>query len=412
MRSPRWVWAAAVGLLLLRALLLAASVSPDRALTGDEAQYDGPARSLLLGGGFSHHGEPWAWKPPLWPLVLAGIKSVFGHGHRPAVFAQGLFDAGTALLAWFVARRIFASGRAAWLAFAAVALWPPFLRESRFLQTEPLYTLGVAAMLAGFVRFVERPTLRRGFLLGVVTGLASLVRPTGFAVAATLVAAWIVLDRQAPRSWKALVPAVLGAVLVLTPWTVRNARVFHAFIPFSNGGGEVFAMGTSTATGGRWHVSLWVRERGEILAPEEARLGRPLTAPEADRALYRAGIRRWREDPRTQAGLWLERLWRTLALPVRAAGEPVRWGFLLVLAMLYALALAGARLGWRRGDLMGRLGVAVLVAYVAHALLISGVAANSRYTEPVRTLLLLLAAGAVARRLPGGRVPPAGPSAR
>jgi len=399
-------------LLLLRALLLAASVSPDRALTGDEAQYDGPARSLLLGQGLVHHGEPWAWKPPLWPLVLAGIKAVCGHGHRPAVFAQGLFDAGTALLAWYVARRMFASRRAAWLALAAVALWPPFLRESRFLQTEPLYTLGVAAMLAAFVSFAARPTPPRGFLLGVVAGLASLVRPTGFVVAASLVAAWMVLDRSAPRSWKALLPAVLGAVLVLTPWTVRNARVFQAFIPFSSGGGEVFAMGTSTTTGGRWHESLWVRERGAILAPEEARLGRPLTALEADRALYRAGIRRWQDDPRAQAGLWLGRLWRTLALPVSGAGAPVRWAFLFVLALLYALAVAGARLAWRRGDLMGRLGVAALVAYVAHALIISGVAANSRYTEPVRTLLLLLAAGAVAHRLAGGRVPPAGPAAR
>lgn len=406
------MWVAAVGLLLLRALLLAASVSPDRALTGDEAQYDGPARSLLLGQGFSHHGEPWAWKPPLWPVVLAGIKAVFGHGHRPAVFAQGLFDAGTALLAWFVARRMFASRRAAWLALAAVALWPPFLRESRFLQTEPLFTFGVAAMLAAFVSFAARPTPPRGLLLGVVAGLASLVRPTGFVVAASLLAAWMVLDRPGPRPWKALVPAVLGAMLVLTPWTVRNARVFHAFIPFSSGGGEVFAMGTSPTTDGRWHESLWVRERGAILAPEAARLGRPLTAIETDRALYRAGIRRWREDPRTQAGLWLKRLWRTLALPASGTGAPVRWTFLFVLALLYALAVAGARLAWRRGDLVGRLAIAVLVAYAAHALVISGVAANSRYTEPVRALLLLLAAGAVAHRLPRGRVPPSGPAVR
>jgi 4-amino-4-deoxy-L-arabinose transferase-like glycosyltransferase len=406
------VWAVAVGLLLLRALLLAASVSPDRALTGDEAQYDGPARSLLLGQGFSHHGEPWVWKPPLWPLILAGIKSAFGHDHRAAVFAQGLFDAGTALLAWFVARRIFASARAAWLLFAVVALWPPFLRESRFLQTEPLYTLGVAAMLAEFVRFAEQRTPWRGFLLGVVIGLTSLVRPTGFAAAVSLLAAWAMLDRTVLRSWKALLPIALGAILVLTPWTVRNARVFHAFIPFSTGGGEVFAMGTSTTTDGRWHMTLWVKERREALAPEEARLGRPLTIPEADRALYRVGLRRWQDDPGAQAWLWLKRLWRTVALPVRSDGLPLRAAFLAVLAALYALAIAGARVAWRRGDVTGRLGMAVLVAYFAHALLISGVAASSRYTEPVRTMLLLLAAGAVAAWWPGGRAATSEPAAR
>lgn len=403
MRSPRWVWALALGLLLVRALLLAASVSPDRALTGDENQYDGPARSVLQGHGFTHLGQPWVWKPPLWPLVLAGVKGVFGQDHRPAVFVQGLFDAGTALLAWFVTRRLFGSVRAAWIAFALVALWPPYLRESRFLQTEPLYTLGVAATLAAFVRFAQRPTVASSLVMGLVIGGSSLVRPTGFAVAAALFLTWFVLDRGVIRSWRALVPMALAAALVVAPWTLRNARVFHAFIPFSTGGGEVFAMGTSTTTDGRWHERLWLHERDSLWTLEARRVGHALGVVEKDKVLYAVGIERWRQDPATQLHLWGKRLWRTFALPVGQPHLAIRVAFLAVLVALYALAFAGARLAWRRRDALSRLGMVMIVTYAVHGLLLSGVAASSRYTEPARMMLLLLAAGAIASWLPGPR---------
>lgn len=400
MRTPRWVWAVTVAFLVLRALLLAASVSPDRPLTGDENQYDGPARAVLAGHGFMHQGQPWIWKPPLWPLVLAGIKGVFGHDHRPAVFVQGLFDAGTALLAWFVARRLFGSARAAWIALVAVALWPPYLRESRYLQTEPLYTLGIAATLAAFVRFVQRPTVPAGLLVGAVIGLSSLVRPTGVTAAAALFVAWFAVDRTVIRSWRMLVPVALAAAVVLTPWTVRNARVFGALIPFSTGGGEVFAIGTSTTTDGRWHEDLWLPERGALWRQEEERVGHSLDVVEKDRVLYRVGLERWRQDPATQLRLWGKRLWRTFALPLGQPHAEVRVAFLLVLGALYALAFLGARLAWRRGDAMARLGMVMLAAYVVHGLVLSCVGSSSRYTEPVRTMLLVLAAGAAAARLP------------
>lgn len=74
----------------------------------------------------------------------------------------------------------------------------------------------------------------------------------------------------------------------------------------------------------------------------------------------------------------------------------MRTGFLAALALMYTLSVAGAKIAWRRGDSLGRLGMVLLAAYFAHGLILSGIAASSRYTEPVRTMLLLLTAGAIA----------------
>src|SRR5690349_1396199 len=119
-RSPltRRAWSWMVALVLVRALALVASVSDHRPLTGDEPIYDGVARSLLAGRGFTHHGAPWVMKPPGWVIVLAGIRAVAGDHVRAGVLVQGLFDAGTILLGALLARRLFRSSRAGWIAFA------------------------------------------------------------------------------------------------------------------------------------------------------------------------------------------------------------------------------------------------------------------------------------------------------
>lgn len=396
MRPLRSPWTIVLLLLVLRAALLALSVDPGRPLTGDEPAYDDVARSLLAGEGFLYHGRPWIWKPPLWPAAWAAVRAVLGEDLRWSVFVQGLFDAGAALLVGLTAGRLFGR-RALWTAIALMATWPPFLRESRLLQTEPIFTLMVSLTLYAFVRFAQRPGALAALACGAAAGLAMLVRPNGIVPLAGLVLGWLLVDPRARREAPHLAVLALGAVLVVLPWTVRNAVTFSAFIPFSSGGGEVFAMGTSVASDGRWDRVVWVQERDSLLRADSLRLGRPLGVAETDRALYRIGRERWAQDPAVQFQLWLRRLWRTVALPIQGGEAAVRTGFLLALAGVYGLALAGARDLMREPPGSGRLGLALLVAFAVNALALSAVASSSRYIEPVRTFPMVLVAGVVAR---------------
>ncbi len=406
----RSLLALGIALVAARTALLVASVHPQMPFTGDEMLYDRVARSLIAGTGYSNGDGPWVWKPPGWPLTLAGIYAVFGDARRVAVMFQGLFDAGTIFLVGWVATRVFESRRAGMLAFLLALTWPPFFRESRFLQTEPLFTLCVMLTVAAFVRFASAPSAGRALLTGIATGAAAMVRPNGLAPLAGIVLGWLIHRRRELRAdVPRLAALALGAALVLAPWTLRNAVVFQAFIPVSTGGGELFYMGTTPETDGRWINSRWPALRGRVLEAEAHRLGHEPDALEVDRALLHAGLENWRADFGRSAGIALKRFWRLCFLPVvsedRAA---LRVGFFVALLALYALAVPAGLEGLRAGSGPRTLAGAMLVALVLNALALAVFYTNSRYFEPVRPLVLILAAGRLAGLLE--RRPPAAPA--
>ena len=397
---PRGWWIAAIAIFALRIALLMLSTPLHRALTGDEPLYDDVARSVLAGRGFMHAGATWVGRPPGWPLLLAGIYLFVGTSPHYAVIFQGLFDAGTALLFAWLAFRIYRSRLATCFVFLTVALWPPFLRESRFLQTDPSFTFALAAMVALFFRFSLVPSWTRAIVVGLVIGVATLIRPAGPAPAAGLILGFLLTHRHRLRqdAPRLLVILAVGA-LVLEPWTIRNALRFHAFVPLSVGGGQQLLLGSLPDTDGRWDAARWPQIATPILAYESARLGRTPDPIEADRAFLRIGLMTWRRHPMQSLTLYVKRLWRLCLLPVSEGDRPVlRIVFLLVLLVLYALAVPQAISGWRSRDPAVSYTGVLALSFALYAVTTSIVYTNSRYIEPLRPFILLLAAGMVARR--------------
>jgi len=413
-RSTRYPWGwrgFAAALLLLRTAMLVLSCSPGTLRVGDEPFYDQLARSLLAGDGYARHGAPTVYRPPGWPLTLAAIYRVAGDDRRVVVAVQGLFDAGTILLCGWLAGRLFASRTAGAVGFLLALVWPPFFRESRYLQTEPMFTFLATAVLVAFARFAERPRPRLAFGVGVVAGLGALVRPTGVLVLQSLVLGWLIQTRHRLRAQVApLAAMLLGLGLVLAPWTLRNWEAFHVFIPLSIGAGEQFYTGVALETEGRWDLDRWATIRGDALDRERHRVGHPLDAIEQDRALMRAGIEVWKTAPWPSTVISIKRFWRLCFLPLSGDDRPwLRVGFLLVLAALYGVALPSGARGLR--DPTGPLGFAgvLLIATLAFSLASSFFYTNSRYFESVRPMLLVLAAGPIAgwidARLAGRTIP-------
>lgn len=397
-RIPRAWWWLALALLAGRIALLLYSVRVPEPITGDEPIYVEIARNLLAGRGYWYDDGPWVWKPPGWPITLAGIHATFGSSRAAVTLVQGLFDSGTALLTAWTALRVMGSRLAAAIAFLMVLVWPPFFREARWMQTEPEFTFLVSLTVAAFTRFALKPSALGAGLVGVVAGLASLVRPNGLAPLAGLALGWMLhrlheLKRDVPR----FAALALGVALVLAPWTLRNLREFHAFIPVSTGGGELFYMGTTPETDGRWDNTQWATLRGRVLDAEADRLGRDLDRVEVDKALLRAGLDNWKRDFGGSALIALKRVWRLCFLPVISEDRSlVRFGFFVALLALYALALPSGLAGLRAGSGPRTLAGAMLVALAVNVLALSLFYTNSRYFEPVRPLVLILAAGTLA----------------
>jgi len=389
----RWTWLLLLLLPVVRTLALMLAVPAHRPLGGDEPIFDALARSLASGQGLVYHGRPWVARAPGWVFVLAAIRMTLGDSVRAAAGVQGLFDCGSMFLAAWTAATIFGSQRAGILAFVLVGLWPPYLREARFLQTEPLFTLCVAATTAMLVAWCARPSVIRSIALGLVAGGLSLVRPNGLAVFGALLAGALVTIHGLARRGVALALVLLALGAALTPWAVRNWREFHRFVLVSSGTGELFYMGTTPETDGRWDHRQWAVLQGGVLARERARLGRNPDPIEADHALLLAGIENWRRDPWREARIAVKRVARLVMVPLSTSQPALRFGFLIVILIVHGLAIYGTLHGLRIGGWTGGIALAILACVVLNAAALSVFYTNSRYFEPLRWLELILGSG-------------------
>lgn len=257
--------------ILVYALLLTAAFSFRAAVArfyANDAPDDGRvyaqiARNVLEQHVYSHETEP-PYVPTLirlpgYPLFIAGIYSIFGHGDNTAVrVIQALIDTATCALIALVAffwepdeRRKRRSSIAA-LALAAVC---PFttIYVATILTETPTVFFAVAMCLTATLALratKQRRVLGLWVATGLVAGVSVLFRPDSglfaLAIGITLVASMLGRSSDVKLStkreellYRSARASYLGAVfslafcLVLVPWTIRNFRVFHLFQPLA-----------------------------------------------------------------------------------------------------------------------------------------------------------------------------------
>jgi hypothetical protein len=204
---------------------------------------------------------------PGYPIFLAGVYKVFGDDNNRAVrIIQAVVSCATCLIiallayAWTPARWDAQKRRRAFLIALALAAACPFTAIYVGLiltETWAIFFISAAVLLA---TYALRANNRRRDLAwwtasGLLGGLATLLRPdsaifvgaVGVLMVLTGIAEAIALARkyrvgeQARHFWGFPAAKVLsgglalsvGFALALTPWTVRNERVFHAFQPIA-----------------------------------------------------------------------------------------------------------------------------------------------------------------------------------
>ena len=239
----------ALGFRLFVALRLA-NDEPD-----DGRVYAQIARNVLEQHVYSHDTQapfnPSIIRLPGYPLFLAAIYSIFGHGNNTAVrVIQAVMDTTTcALIAWVVfewavdeERR----HRAALIALGLAAVCPfTAIYVATILTEVATNFLAVAMVLAATFAFkatARKKTLMWWIVTGLIAGLAVLFRPDSGLFAASIGGTLILsaLIRRSLRS--AIVSAALFSIafcVVLVPWTIRNRRVFHVFQPLAPAHGEM-----------------------------------------------------------------------------------------------------------------------------------------------------------------------------
>jgi 4-amino-4-deoxy-L-arabinose transferase-like glycosyltransferase len=220
----------------------AVAAAPDLPMPGDAAIYRELADNLAGGRGLSLPGidspelQPSAEHPPVFPALLAGLDAVGIDGPGPQRLVLAALSGGGVALVALLGRRL--GGPAAGLAAGAIAaLHPMWVQHAGLLMSESIYLVLVPGVLLAALAVLERPSWRTAAVLGALIGVAGLVRSEALALAVLVGLPAVALAGQ---GWRARVRSaavvVLGAVLVVTPWLVRNQQSVGTWSLSTNAG--------------------------------------------------------------------------------------------------------------------------------------------------------------------------------
>ncbi len=211
------------------------------------------AEALMAGRGFGSalmSNQSSAIMPPVFPLIVAASYKIFGVHTATSIFAVHAFDCLLSALAcipvFLMARRSFGE-RVAWWAAWGWAFSPYGIYfAAAWAWSTHLLLLCLCWLLVLAQHMEESPRLALWAGFGLLAGFAGLTEPSVLVLIPFLLvlACWR-LARDG-KSW--LLPGCVAGVVMaaaLSPWMIRNALVFHRFIPMRDSMGLELWMGNN-----------------------------------------------------------------------------------------------------------------------------------------------------------------------
>ena len=178
-----------------------------------------------------------AFRAPGYPAFLAAAMRLLGDNTwMPAATNVILFICSALLLA--SAAKALGGKRGQFIALLLFALWPSdiFATGQAGSESISLFLLTAALWLFSLSDvYGAKASVAAGFLGGAV----ALTRPT-LLLLPLLWALFMLVGPNPLRRLRQLVIASIVMVATIAPWTLRNYRVLHAFVPISTNGGDVF----------------------------------------------------------------------------------------------------------------------------------------------------------------------------
>lgn len=290
----------------------------------DQISYDGLARRLIDGHGFSfaeghwpatRAGEPTAHWSYLYTLYLTIVYILFGAKPLVARIIQAiLVGVLQPFFTWRIARRIFGEGIGlVAAAFSAVYIY--FFYYAGGLITESFYIVGVLWVIDIAFRITDAKntnsrenSILPWLELGLAIGLTVLLRQV-YLMFLPFLYLWIVFVATQPADRLPIIarfkrlftwPLVRGVsvsiiilVLLIIPWTLRNYSAFHKFVLLNTNAGFAFFWGNHPIYGTSF-IPLLPGDTYYTLIPDELK---SLSEAEIDSALLKLGLQFVFDDP-------------------------------------------------------------------------------------------------------------------
>jgi 4-amino-4-deoxy-L-arabinose transferase-like glycosyltransferase len=398
-RGASSVWSAIFATIALR---LGAILWLSPPASWDGAIYTRLAEGLARGHGYVHWGgtgRPTAFFPAGFPGAIAAVMTVTGASATVAAWAVNVVSSALTTVAAAAIGRALDQERGARRAAWTFALYPAMILWSAAAMTETLQCAWITVAFALAIGQPRAPSpFARAVLLGIATGLATLVRPQGILLAPLLGA--LCDSRSITARAKSAVIALVTTLALVSPWSLRNAQTLDGPALVSTNGGSNLLIGTLPEARGGYR-ELTARDACATVSGEVHR----------DRCMSRAAIERIARAPGSWALLAARKIARTVGFewaPISYARSVVperipRWiGIVLALvctACWWATLVMSARfvLRERRSDAA----LAVVGSFFAVVLVHAAFIADDRYHLVLVGPLCAIAANARRARTKG-----------
>jgi len=345
-------------------------------------------------------GDTTYFRAPLYIFALGFLFSLFG----VSLWAARLFGLVIGLASIFctyrLGRRAF-SHRVGLVAAAVQSVTPVILYFESELLLDMLFTLLLQLSLLAVWRWLDKRTAGRLFLVGIVTGLAAITRPTAL-VWAGLIA--LVLLFHSSATWarlRRLVVYGLGLVVCISPVFVRNLVVADDPVLIASQGGINFYIGNNEVADGvssRMPEPMGLNWRlKQVTAVAEDDIGHTLRPGQVS-DYWTARAERWIFDhPGAFLKLYLKKLYYSVSdhevsnnrdLGRFFAAIPLLRYNPISFAILFGFAVLGGLVAWPRGGQRVHLMVLLVVSQL---LTIALFFFASRFRLPLLPYFIILA---------------------
>ncbi|MBP1999639.1 4-amino-4-deoxy-L-arabinose transferase-like glycosyltransferase [Paenibacillus shirakamiensis] len=252
-RRDKWVIRVCLGVFIVGVLI--AWIHQNSLLLGtldkldnDDVRYIRSGQQLLETGRLIYYNPTstlTAFIMPGLPVLLAGIMKLFGTGDTGVqayrVF-QALLTSCSVAMVYFIARQLY-NQRIARISLILIAAYMPIYYVGNLVLTETCFTFTMLLFTYSLVVAEARQWKRDYVYVGLALAAAIYFRPTAALLPLTIGLMWLI--RRVPFKIMCRHALILGVTVVicLSPWWIRNAQVFHEFIPLTNSSANPFLLG-------------------------------------------------------------------------------------------------------------------------------------------------------------------------
>lgn len=346
------------------------------------------AVNLVDGKGYLHNWfglDYVAWRPPVFPLLMAGLISVFGKGWGAIKVLLALCGGGTAVVTSYLGRRIF-NPRIGLVAGLATALDPSLIFSSGW--PEPSNLIALLLVSGCLLMFRARDGgLKEAAAAGGMMGITVLAK-TFYLTWPFFATLWLLLQKGALKR-RVQKAAVIWTVTlaVASPWMVRNYLVFQTPRIATTDTGLVFWAANTRS----W---LTVPTGQQKLPPPEfqERFSEFKDLPEIERDKW--FLRDAKETVRANLGAYVSRVFERIWLIWKPFTYVSQWGVFSTIKFALMLATFGPILcfflasvwSFRREWRTFALAYMLILGVTGSLALVHGV---SRYRVPLEPLLIV-----------------------